>query len=458
MNIPFNRRERGESLAVTDAPDAMRPRSEAPAVEKPWDDTAPHQPDIAGDDAARSKWMRPFLSLQEKEFRNLWFGMLPGTMAMQMGMITNGYLAYELTGSAAAIGLVTLGFGIPMLLFALIGGVVADRVSKRRILMLTQMTIGLCAGALAILVLSDLIRLWQMTVVAFIMGTCFAFNMPARQSFVAEIISRERLMNAIALNNAGMNMSRVVGPAMAGFLISRPSIGIGGVYVLMVVMYAFVVLSLFRVGDRGTNPNAGKASGYRSLIDGLGYIKSNPALMALLMLAVAPVILGMPYQALMPVFAEDVFDVGASGLGVMMTVNGIGALLGSLVVASMSNVSRRGLMQLALGVTFGLSLALFAFGGRYEIALLALLLVGAASAAYMSLNSTLVMHNADRQFHGRVMSVYMLTFSAMPLSVLPFGALADAFGAPVTIGIGGLLLVGVVGLFGVLHPSYRHLQ
>lgn len=455
MNSPFNRRDPigRKQLAVTDVPGARR-LSPSTAVAP-----VPNvEPDVIDEDAGTSRWLRPFLALKEQEFRNLWLGMLPGTMGMQMGMITNGYLAYELTGSAAAIGFVTLGFGIPMLLFALIGGVVADRVSKRRVIMITQSIIGLCAVALAVLVLTDLISIWLMTAVAFVMGTCFAFNMPARQSFVAEIISRKRLMNAIALNNAGMNLSRVIGPALAGFLIGKPWVGIGGIYILMACMYAFVVMSLFRVRDRGAIPNPGKTSGYRSLVDGLSYIKGNSVVLALLMLAFVPVILGMPYQALMPVFAEDVFNVGASGLGWLLAMNGIGALLGSLAVASMGGASRRGWIQLGLGMTFGVSLAVFAFSGRFDVAMVALLVVGATSAAYMALNSTLVMDKTEPQYHGRVMSVYMLTFSAMPLAVTPFGALADEFGAPVTIGIGGLLLVTVVVIFGALHPSYRHLK
>jgi MFS family permease len=459
MQYPFSKRFRSTSKAfvATDKPGATTTTLSPPPQP---DAERQGRPSPGGhpDDEDSPKWMRPFLSLRETEFRNLWLGMLPGTMAMQMGMITNGYLAYDLTGSAAAIGLVTLGFGVPMLLFALIGGVVADRVSKRRVLMITQTTIGLCAAMLAFLVISDLIRIWQMTLVAFVMGTCFAFNMPARQSFVAEIISRERLMNAIALNNAGMNMSRVVGPALAGFLISVSWIGIGGVYSVMVLMYIFVVLSLFRVRDRGARPNDGKTSGARSLLDGLSYIRGNPVLMALLLLAFAPVMLGMPYQALMPVFAEDVFHVGPSGLGLLMTVNGVGALAGSLVIASMSAVSRRGLVQLALGAMFGLSLALFAFSEHFGIGLFALFIVGGASAAYMSLNSTLVMDKAEPAYHGRVMSVYMLTFSLMPISVLPVGAIADMVGAPLTIGFGGVALVAVVLLYGALHPSYRHLR
>lgn len=455
MNFPFSRRDplAKKTYSVTDVSGAAPAAAAATARPAP---TA--VPEVFDEDASAPKWKRPFLSLKEEEFRNLWLGMLPGTMGMQMGFITNGYLAYDLTGSATAIGLVTLGFGLPMLLFALIGGVVADRVSKRRVIMITQSTIGASAAALAVLVLTGVVQIWMMMLVALVMGTCFAFNMPARQSFVAEIISRKRLMNAIALNNAGMNMSRVVGPALAGFLIGKPWIGMGGVYVIMALMYAFVVASLFRIKDRGSDPASRKSSGLASLIEGLRYIRSNSVVMALLMLAFAPVVLGMPYQEMMPVFAEDVFHVGPSGLGTLMMVNGIGALLGSIAVASMTNVSRRGLVQLGLGTMFGLALALFAFSGDYHLALIAMPVVGGTSAAYMALNSTLVMDKTERQYHGRVMSVYMLTFSLMPLSVLPFGAFADAFGAPITVGIGGLLLIAVVILYGTLHPSYRHLK
>lgn len=429
--------------------------AQATVVEAPVPGSEPST--LTADQPQSPGWMRPFESLREPEFRALWLGMLPGTLAMQMGMITNGYLAYDLTGSAAAIGLVTMGFGIPMLLLSLVGGVVADRVSKRKVLLVTQTTIGLCAVTLALLVLTGVIQIWHMTLVALVMGTCFAFNMPARQSFVAEIISRERLMNAIALNNAGMNLSRVAGPSVAGALIGIAWIGIGGVYVIMAAMYVFVIISLLRIRDRGASPNPGKVSGFRSAVDGLKYIRGNSALMALLMLAFAPVLLGMPYQSLMPVFAEDVFDVGPSGLGLLMTVNGIGALLGSLVVASLTNISRRGLVQLALGITFGVSVAAFAFSYNFYIALVALVVVGAASASYMSLNSTLVMDRAEPAFHGRVMSIYMLTFSLMPLSVLPIGAIADAVGAPITIGIAGLLLAVVVVLYGMIHPTFRRL-
>jgi MFS family permease len=429
---------------VAPAVDTSRPVVEAP--EPPHDDTS------------AAPWKRPFLALQERDFRNLWVGMLPGTLAMQMGMVTTGWVAYDISGSATSVGFVALGSGIPMLTLGLFGGVVADRFPKRRTLLLTQSLIGIAAAINAVLVLTGVIQIWQLMVVAVLQGIGFAFNMPSRQAFVAQLISRERLMNAVALNNAGMNFSRVIGPSIAGALIAW--IGPGEVYVLMALMYAFVVYSLTRIPQSGA-PIGGtkRPPPLTALRDGLGYIRSNATVFTLLVLAFAPVLLGMPYQQLMPVFAEEVFNVGASGLGLLLSVNGIGALIGSLMVAGMSGgFRRRGLLQMAFGIVFGLSIAVFAFGQSYPLALAMLLVVGMVSAGFQSLNSTLVISNTDPAYHGRVMSVYMLTFSAMPLGVVPFGALSDAFGAPITIGIGGLLLAAVIGAVGLLHPSYRHIS
>lgn len=400
-------------------------------------------------------WKRTFDSLNERDFRMLWLGMLPGTFAMQMGMVTNGYLAYEITGSAAAVGFVTLGFGVPMLFLSLVGGVVADRFSKRQILMATQSVVGIAALILSVLVLTDLIRIWHMTLVALMMGTAFAFNMPARQAFVGELVGKERLTNAVALNNTGMNMARVVGPSIAGALIGIAFIGIGGVYLIMTAMYALVVFTISRLPDTGVQPGANSQRGLDSLIDGLRYIRNSSVLSALMLLAFAPTLLGMSYQALMPVFAEDVFNVGPSGLGVLMTVNGLGALVGSLAVATFSGFRRRGLLQVGLGIVFGLSLALFAFSQSLIVAFPSLVLIGGASAAYMALNMSLVMGYAEPKYHGRVMSINMMTFSLMPLSVVPTGFLVDIFGAPVVIGCAGLLLAAIVALYGMLHPSYR---
>ncbi len=396
-----------------------------------------------------------FSALGNPEFRILWFGMLPSMFALQMGTVTIGFVAYDLTGIAAVLGIIAAGMGIPMFSLSLIGGVVADRVRKRNIIFASQMAVGIAVTAVGVLILTDRIEIWHLFIMALVQGTSFAFNMPARQAYIAEVVPRDHLMNAVALNNAGMSMSRIAGPAAAGLLISIPFIGSGGVFLFMGAMYAIAVTALLWVPPGSAHPST--RSGLQQLRDGLGYVKQHPVLRILIGLALAPIILGMPYVQIMPVFAEDVFDVGASGLGTLMAVNGVGALVGSLMIASAGNIRRRGILQLALGISFGVSLMIFAFSPSYVLALIAILVVGGAGSGYMTLNNTLLIMNADQEYHGRVMSLGMMSFSMMPLGSVPVSWIVDQVGAPLTIGFAGLGLVLVVSSVAVLSPNYRRI-
>jgi MFS family permease len=400
------------------------------------------------------KWFQVFPSLQERDFRVLWTSMLPGTLAMQMNFFANGYLAFELTGTAAAIGFVSLGFGIPMLFFSLPAGVVADRQSKRLILIASQGITAASSLLMAILVISNAIDIWQMTIISFFQGTAFVFQVPARQSYITELVSADHLLNAIALNSAGFNVCRVVGPPLAGWLIGVSWINVEGVYILLMVLYVLVIPGLHGIPDRRL---AGKATakGWTSFTQGISYIWESPVLLALLVLSVAPIILGMPFQAMMPVFAKKIFAVGPSGLGVLMMANGIGAIIGSIAIASVSSPKRPGIIQLVLGTLFGATLAIFAFSRSFYLALIMLLAVGITSSSYLALNSTLLMGRSDQRYHGRVMSVYMLAFSALPLGNMAMGLFADAFGVQSTVGVGGLLLALVVIVFGLFSRAYR---
>ena len=399
-------------------------------------------------------WLKTFPSLQERDFRVLWAGMLPGILATQMNFFTNGYLAFELTGKAASIGLISLGFGIPMLCFSLPAGVIADRYSKRMILLSSQGVTVASALLMAVLVISGMIGIWQMAAISLIQGTAFSFQMPARQSFIAELISPKLLLNAIALNSAGFNACRVVGPPLAGWLIGIRWINAGGVYLLMVAMYALVIPCLLRIPDRARRKEAG-AKGWKSFVQGISYIRGHSVLLALLVLSIAPIILGMPFQALMPVFAKKIFAVGPAGLGMLMMANGVGAIVGSLAIAALGSLERPGLVQLALGAIFGATLAIFALSGSFYLALPMLFIIGVASSSYLSLNATLIMGRSERQYHGRVMSVYMLTFSALPFGNMLMSLLSDAFGVQAAVGSGGLLLALAVIVFGLSSRAYR---
>ncbi len=376
---------------------------------------------------------------------------------MQMGITARGYLAYDISGSAASVGIVSMAAAFPMLLFSLFGGVAADRFHKRNILLFTQSLQATAAAANAILVLTGVVEIWHLAMVAVLTGIGMAFNMPARHSFVAQLVPKERVMNAIALLMAGMNFTRVIGPSVAGGLMVIPFIGVGGTFAIISLMFFSVFLNLLRIKNKGAPEEQATVSPLRSIADGLSYVRRTPVVMTLLLLAFIPMFLGNPYQQLMPVFAEDVFNVDAAGLGLLLTASGLGALLGSLAVASMTSFNRRGLIQMSLGMLFGGSLAAFAFSPSYLMGLLVLIVVGFAASAYQAMNSTLVISMADSIYRGRVMSLFHITNAAAPIAILPVGLLIDHFGAPPVVGIGGMILLVLVFLVGAFLPSYKRI-
>ncbi len=444
--------ERASRETVPAAADPERPSTIKPA---PIPEPAAREPTTSG-------LLRLYPSLRVPALRVLWLGMLPSTLAWQMSVVATGYAALVLSGSATSLGLVSGVIGLPMLLFSLVGGVAADRFPRRTLLILSQSALGLGAAALAILSLGGVLQVWHLVALGLVQGTAFSFNMPARQAYIAELVPRSLIGNAVSLNNAGMNVCRVAGPSLAGVLLAIPAIGLGGVFLAMALMYAVVVASLVRLPVRAAQAEAAGtrrgAGSWDQLVEGLLYVRSSPSLVALLGLALATLFLAMPYQQLMPLFSERVFGVGAAGLGLLMTANGIGSVAGALFVAAMASFSRQATLLLGIGIGFGLTLVGFALSPIYPLAVFMLLLVGFCWAAYTALNSTLIMSNADPRFYGRVMSVYLLTFAVTPLGALPMSWISDHIGAPLTIAAAGalvaLIVAGVAGLF----PAYRRIR
>jgi MFS family permease len=383
---------------------------------------------------------RALAALRHSSYRLLMISIAPGMIAMQMGMVAFGYLAFTLSGSATALGFIGLGWGVPMLALSLVGGVVADRFPRRTILLGTQSLMGAAALLGAILLLTGVIQVWHIFIIALLQGTSFAFNMPARQAMIADLVGPEDLGNAIALNNSLLNLTRVIGPPIAGALIGMETIGINGVFIIMALAPIAVLLALVRL-PASAPAKRPRRSGWIDLTDGLRYIMRSPVLLSLLALAFAPVLFGMPYQTLLPVFALDMLNAGPEGLGALGMANGLGALAGSLGIAALADSPHRRLVQKGLGLAFGLGLIGFANSPNLPLAALSLALTGACSAGYMSVNSTLVMQATPREMHGRIMSVYMMTFSLMPLASLPVARLADVIGAPAIVSILGILLM-----------------
>lgn len=409
-------------------------------------------PQVLPADTPSLGWRKTFSALGSRDFRFLWAGMSAAFVAGQMQQMAGGYLAYTLTGSALALGAVLMAWGVPMIFLAPLGGALADRVAKRQLLLWTQGISGLTALATGLLIQADWIQLWHLIALGLVQGVLFAFYLPARQAFVPVLVAETDLAQAIALNNAAFNLSRVLGPALAGVLLELPFPGLAGIYYLMAAFYVLVLLSLLQIAVVERAPRRGGATLTQDMVAGVRYLAGNSALLSLLVLAFLVVALGFPYQILLPVFALRVLEVGASGLGLLNAATGLGALLGSLGVAYLGDTPHKERLQRTSGVIFGLSLVLFGAAPFFWLAVVAMVISGATSSFYLALNNTLLLINSPREMHGRVMSLYLLTFSVMPLVALPISALADLIGAPFTVMGQGVVIALVLLATTLAHP------
>jgi MFS family permease len=391
-------------------------------------------------------------------FQLLLGGTVASTAAYFASTVAAGYAAFQLTGAATMLGLMSLALGAPLLLFALVGGVVADRLPRQRVLLASQSVLGGCAAVIATLAATDLLEPWHLVAIGLGQGTAFAFNVPARQALVTDLVGRERLRSAVSLNTTATNACRIVGPALAGALLGIESVGVPGVFTVVAVMYAVGIALVASIRAPAVAQEVARASAWGQLLEGLRYIQGSPVLLALLGLAVVPPFFGMPYQMLLPLFAETVFGAGATGLGILTAAAGAGALLGSLAVAAMANHPRPAVLQLGLGVGFGASLIAFAAAPSFVAAVVLVAVAGFGSAAYTALNNTLVMANSEPRLHGRVMSVYLLTLGVTPVAAFPMAWLADRIGGPLAVGLGGAIVALVVAAVAILYPPYRRIS
>lgn len=436
-----------ESVGVlaTPPPDEARPSSSVVAL-------------------ARKFAGQTFNSLAAPDYRMLWLGFMGSWMAMQLQQTARGYLAYTLTNSPLALGLVTLSMGIPRMVLSPLGGVLADRMTKRDVLALTQTANAIIAIAAAVLIQIGWINIVWLIALGFLQGTAFSLNQPVRQAYIPETVgeSTDKLANAIALNNAGMNMMRIIGPSVAGLLMGLAFFGVKGVFFMVAVCYLWAAwtVSHIKVAGRPPTDNKKKTVG-KDIFTGFAQVFQNPKLAALMSLGFMPLAIGMPYQNLMPVFAVGILKVGAVGLGTLLTTAGVGGLIGTLLVAYLSAYPRKSTLQLVLGVVFGLSLTGFAFFAHLRVLVLVyplVFIVGLSGGAYMAINSTLVMTNIDRSVYGRVMGVYMLIQSIRPVTVLPVSALAEHFGTDVVVGVSGVVVTLFVLGVATLYPAYRQIR
>ncbi len=383
-----------------------------------------------------------FASLRHRNYRLLWLGSLISHSGDWMDQIALNWLAYQLTGSAVSLGVLNLCRLAPILLFTLIGGVIADRVERRRLIFGTQVVAMLLAFVLAVLVSTGVVEFWMVLVVAVGRGVTLSFNQPARQSMISDLVPREDLMNAIALNSATMNFTRVIGPLIGGVLIA--TVGVAGAFYVNGASFLGVLYGLALMRFPHHRPRD-HGSMLADLAGGMRYLAAHRRLRTLVLLALLPMIFGMPYMTMLTVFASDVLMVGGSGLGLLMACSGVGAMLGALFVASQRSGEHRRKIMLAGLAGFGLSLIVFAASPWLWLSACMLLVVGVAQQMYMAVNNTLIQEDVDERYRGRVLSTLFLNRGMVPLGTMLAGFGTDLFGPRVTIGaMAGVLVVAAL--------------
>lgn len=379
-----------------------------------------------------------FRALRYYNFRLFFAGQLISLIGTWMQTVAQSWLVYRLTGSSALLGLVGFSGQIPVFLFSPLGGVFADRHNRHRMIVATQSASMVLALILAALTLTHRIQVWHIFVLSALLGIVNAFDIPARQSFFQEMVGRADLINAIALNSSMFNSARIVGPAIAGLLVSW--IGEGWCFFANGVSYIAVIAGLLLMHVTPRIIHHSGHSAWQHVIEGARFVASAPAIRALLMLIALFSLCGQQYSVLMPIFADRIFHSGAHGLGVLLGINGVGALCGALIMAA-----KRGLKGLTRWIAiaaaiFSVAIMAFGFAPSFWIAGALLYVVGFSTMIHFGSTNTLIQMMSPDRLRGRAISAYsMMYMGMMPIGSMAAGFIAERLGARATVSAGGVI-------------------
>jgi len=398
----------------------------APETKDPVEEPGQHSPRFYANPA------KTFAALKFPNYR-LWFvGQLASLVGTWMQSTAQGYLVYQLTGSPAYLGYVGFANGIPFWIFSLIGGVACDRISRRKLLIITQTVAMILAFILAALVFTDVVRPWHIIVLAFLLGVNNAFDAPARQAFVSELVTREALGNGIALNASMFNLATAVGPAIAG--LAYATLGPAWCFTINGISYLAVIIALAMMHFQPFVAPKRTQSTWSDVKEGLSYVLHNKTILLLIGMLGVTSLFGMSYATLIPAWAVEVLKGDATTNGWLQSVRGVGALVASLMIASLGTSARRGRLLTIGSFLFPASLIVFSFIRSLPWALFVLLGTGWAFMTFINLANNLVQHIVPDHLRGRVMSIYALIFlGMMPIGSMLGGSLAEAFGTPLAV-------------------------
>lgn len=397
-----------------------------------------------------------FGALRSRDFRLFWIGAFVSNIGSWIQSIALSWLVLQLTNSPFALGIVSFSGTAPILALSLFGGVFVDRTDRRRLLIVTQSLLLVLALTLAGFTLARVVGLGQIIAISLLSGIVLAVNGPAWQAFIVDLVEPRDLPTAIALNSTQFNLSRVAGPSIAGVLLAV--VGAAGCFFLNGLSFLAVVGALLVIHPRTATPKPPPGGVWKRLKDGLGYALGHPVLNRLMILTSVITVFGFPYAVLMPVMAQNVLHLGASGYGAMMAATGFGAIVGSLAVPRLGSRLPRGRLLAAAGLGFAASVVAFSASRSFAVAIVFLVGLGFFMITYMTNANTIIQLIVPNELRGRVMSIWTLvSFGLTPVGSLLAGAIAQHWGAPVALGIGGVICaVASVAVF-LTSSALRHL-
>ncbi|MBC08946.1 MAG: hypothetical protein CMQ39_02100 [Gammaproteobacteria bacterium] len=406
-----------------------------------------------------------FASLRVNDYKYLSIGLLGSAFALNMQLIAQGWMVYEMTSSAIKLTWVTLSFMIPQVVFSLLGGVLADRFAKKLIIGWAPFINGIATLFMALIIFSGMADFSAFLVIGFLNGTVLALSMPARTAFIPELVGEELIFNAMAFNSACWNLARIVGPAAAGFIIAifadgntTSSFGVGLVYVILSLLYFVSAVSVLFIAHPGRPELSQKSSALKDTQEALRYVVNSPIVGGLILLSILPFLFGLSINTLLPAFSTDVLNGGPDDLGLLMTGMGFGAILGSLALAKMSSVTKKGFWIIGTGALWGGLVAIFSTTNDYLISTIVIGFIGFVSAINMSMNRSVMQLQVAQSMRGRIMSVDMMSHGLMPLGILPIGYIAETTSVQTGLLTSGIALLLFTLLFGALMPQVRKIN
>lgn len=433
---PDHRNDRGVTAVGAD----MNDRDDSASVRDDRIGSAPRC-ESSEDNERRSS---TFAALAEHQYRRLFITGFLGFFAVQAQQIARGQLAFDLTGTNTGLGVVYLGFGVPMLLITPFGGVFADRFPKRTVMLISQTCLVISAAWVAFAGALGVLEYWILVGASVLQGVGFSILGPTRTAYTAELVPRRLIGNAVALTQLSLNSTRVLAPAIAGVLIAVGSVGTTGVYAVTTVVMVIALGVTFGLPRNPARLREMPRSVFADLDDGVRYVSTNRLLRMLILSSFVLIMSAWPYLAFLPAVANEMHDAGTGGLGLLNSVSAVAALLVTTLIARRSRPNQAWRIQSTCGLALVVGLFVIAIPSPFIICLVAVFVIGGATSGYQAMNSTIVLMLADFDYHGRVQSLLALSFAGSGIAALPLGLLADRIGLRATFAVMGAICLAVM--------------